>query len=112
MRSIIINIVPFLFGALVGIVFGTGVTRNGSLANFRYRILELDPVARNLALAGLLLLGAGLGGTFASILKSAGDGDIEFSPARDQKFLWQIGSVTGSFIFAGLIVLAIAVYIL
>ena len=112
MRSIVINIVPFLFGALVGIVFGTGVTRIGSLANFRYRILELDPMARNLALAGLLLLGAGLGGTFAAVLKSAGDGDIEFSPARDQKFLWQIGFVTGFLVFAGFIALAIGVYIL
>ena len=68
MRSIIINIVPFLFGALVGIVFGTGVTRNGSLANFRYRILELDPVTRNLALAGLIPLGMFIAGADALVV--------------------------------------------
>jgi hypothetical protein len=69
-------------------------------------------MARNLALAGLLLLGAGLGGTLASILKSAGDGEIEFIPAPSQKFVWQIGSVTGCLIVAGLIALGIGVYIL
>ncbi len=112
MRSIFIHIAPFLFGALVGIIFGTKVTRLGSWPNVRYRIFELDPMARSLAVVGLLLLGAGLGGTFASILRSAGDGDIEFSPVPNQKFVWQNFSVTCSLIFAGLLALAIGVYIL
>lgn len=111
MRSIVIHVAPLLIGAVVGIGFGTGVTRHGDWPDIRYRILEMDPVARNIALIGLLSLGAGLGGLLAALLKSAGDGDFEFSPAPDKNYAWQNLTVTGSLVLTGLFSLAAGIYV-
>ena len=112
MKTITIHIAPFFVGALLGLAFGIGVTRRGSWPNIHYRILEMDPMARNLSVIGLLLLGSGLGCAFAKILISAGHEDIECSPAQNDRFAWQNLSVTISLVLAGLFALAVGNYIL
>lgn len=112
MRTIIFQIAPFLFGALVGLGFGIGVTRRGGWPSVQYRILEMDPVARNLSMIGLLLLGSGLGCAFATILRSAGYGDFEYSPSHHDRFAWQSFPVMISLMLAGLLCLAVGNYAL
>lgn len=76
--------------------------------DIHYRILEMDPVPRSLALIGLLLLGSGLGCAFATALSGAGHEDVESSPAQNDRFAWQNVSVTVSLVLAGLLFLAVS----
>jgi hypothetical protein len=112
MRLLTIQIAPFIVGALIGLGFGIGVTRHGSWPNVQYRILEMEPIARNLSLVGLLLLGSGSGCVLATILRITGYGDFEFAPKDNDKFAWQSFSVTISLVLSGLLFLAIGIYIL
>lgn len=72
----------------------------------------MEPMARNLSLVGLLLLGSGFGCVFASMLMSSGYGDFEIAPTDDANFAWQSFSVTVSLLCSGLLFLAIGIYIL
>ena len=112
MRTLTIQIAPFIVGALIGLGFGIGVTRRGSWPNVEYRILEMEPMARNLSLIGLLLLGSGFGCAIATILRSSGYGDFEFAPTHNAKFAWQSFSITLTLVLSGLLFLAIGIYIL
>lgn len=110
MRSIVTHFAPFVVGALVGLGFGIAVTRRGFWPNIHYRILEMEPIARNLSMLGLLLLGSGFGCTFATIIKSIGEGDIEFSPTQPDRFAGHRFSVAAFLAFSGLVLLACANY--
>lgn len=112
MRTLTIQIAPFIVGALIGLGFGIGVTRRGNWPNIQYRILEMEPLARNLSLIGLLLLGSGFACAFATILRSSGYGDFDFAPTHHDKFAWQSFAVTLSLVLSGLLFLMIGVCIL
>lgn len=111
MKSAFLNTIPFLGGATITFGWGIGTTRRGSWPTVGYGIFEWEPWAAYLAMAGLIVGGAGLGATLVRMIAHFAEGELRGDPKIGRLYWWENGTLSSALVATGAMALFIAVVV-